>query len=296
MKYDKKVFDKLKEHISKKGEAVSIVIGNQKGGVGKTANSTLISYILAENGIKTLVIDLDPQGDASKTMTLTGVRAARERKAPESEYPVMRKTILLGIKEGDLTTLPMKIKDNLYLLPSYVDFEGFPKLLYRETNNDREETHFLKKLLDPLKADYEVIIIDTPPQVKAVTDNAIVFADYVTISLQTQKDSLEGAENYIDTLADLKGEYDLPIQLLGIIAVLNDKYSSVDEAMLERVRDEISENILLDTIVPNMARVKRFPLQGIGESDRYDKSVLDVYREVATDFCSRILEFEEDED
>ena len=137
-----------------------------------------------------------------------------------------------------------------------------------------------------------LLFLDTPPQVKAVTDNAIVFADYVTISLQTQKDSLEGALNYIDTLVDLKSEYNLPIQLLGIIAVLNDKYGAVDEAILERVREEISENILLDTIVPNMARIKRFPIQGMGESDRYDKAVMDVYRKVTTEFCNRILEFE----
>ena len=292
MEYDKKVFDKLKEHIREKGRGIAIVIGNQNGGVGKTANSTLLAYTLAANGIKTLVVDLDPQSDASKTMVLTGIRDAKERKAPETEYPVIKKTILYGISEGDLTSLPMKMKDNLYLLPSYVDFEGFPKFLYRNTNSNKEETHFLKPLLDPLKAEYDVIILDTPPQVKAVTDNAIVFADYVTISLQTQKDSLEGALNYIDTLVDLKSEYNLPIQLLGIIAVLNDKYGAVDEAILERVREEISENILLDTIVPNMARIKRFPIQGMGESDRYDKAVMDVYRKVTTEFCNRILEFE----
>lgn len=291
MEYDKTVFNKLKDVVAKRGKAVSVVVGNQKGGVGKTANSTLISYILAENGVKTLVIDLDPQANASQTLIHTGIRDAVSRKAPSTEYPMVGKTIMSGIADGDLTDLPVRIKDSLYLLPSYADFEGFVKYLYKHADTEEEESHFLKPLLDPLTKDYDVIILDMPPQIGEVRDNAIVFADFVLISLQTQSGSLKGAEVYIDKLVDLKVKYNLSIELLGLLAVLNNRRGSVDLAIMEQVKNDMGEEIVFSDVVPNMERIKRFHIQGIGEDDRFDTQVLNVYRKVSTEFAQRINDF-----
>lgn len=287
MRYTKKTFAELKDVIEKRGKGITVVIGNQKGGVGKTANATIMSYILAKHGIKTLVVDLDPQANASETLVHT-----MSRNSEDGKIPAIKKTILLGISEGDLTDLPVKIMDNLYLLPSYIDFEGFTEYLYEHTNNEYERNHFLKPLLDPLKEDYDVIILDMPPLMREIRDNAVVLSDYVLIVLQTQEHALVGAKRYIKKLIELRHKYDLPVDLLGVIGVLNNRRGRVDKIVLDEAKRDIGEDLVFETVVPNMERIKRFPIQGVGEDDRFDTQVLDVYRKITTEFAKRLTDAE----
>ena len=214
------------------------------------------------------------------------------RNSEDGKIPAIKKTILLGISEGDLTDLPVKIMDNLYLLPSYIDFEGFTEYLYEHTNNEYERTHFLKPLLDPLKEDYDVIILDMPPLMREIRDNAVVLSDYVLIVLQTQEHALVGAKRYIKKLIELRHKYDLPVDLLGVIGVLNNRRGRVDKIVLDEAKRDIGEDLVFETVVPNMERIKRFPIQGVGEDDRFDTQVLDVYRKITTEFAKRLTDAE----
>lgn len=278
----KEVFEMLK----KQDEALTIVVGNQKGGSAKTTNTYMISYTLAKFGIKTLAVDLDPQSNLTKTLMLT--------KSHESkEVNTIDKTLMRGIQEKNLEDLPVTIMDNLDLLPSYIDFEDFAKFIYSTTKTDYQESHVLEPLFKPLKSKYQIIIMDLPPFSIEVTRNACVMADYVLLSLQTQDDSLTGAETYIDTLAKLKAKYNLAVEVLGILPALTDKRGSVDKMVLASARQEFGEENMFKTIIPQMARVKRFPIKGISTDDYFDRAVTDKYEAVTNEFLERLKNFEE---
>jgi len=231
---------------------IVVTVGNYKGGSGKTSNSILISYRLAKIGIKTLVIDLDPQTNATKAMLLT--KSAIE---PE-QVNTVDKTIMYGVAHGSFKNLPVKIMENLYLLPSFTDFQDFPKYIYQHAKDEYQEAMFLKPLIDNIKDEYQIILLDIPPMSKEVTENAIVASDYTLISYQTQERSLTGAENYITDLLMYKDKYNLDIDVLGILPVLQNKKGSVDKAMLDSVKQTFGEDLVFSTVVPHMERIKRF--------------------------------------
>lgn len=274
---------------SKRKKAFTFIIGNQKGGVGKTTNSYLIAYTLAKMGIKTLVCDLDPQANSTKTLLLT-------KSQNSDKVTTVNKTLMRGVQEKNLTDLPVKILDNLYLLPSYIDFEDFSKYVYKSTKTEYEETHILEPLFEPLKEDFDVIILDVPPLSIEVTRNAVIFSDYVVISLQTHDDALSGAQEYIRNLVKLKMQYDLPIEVLGVIPMLHDRRGSVDKLIIDSAKQNFGDELVFNTIVPQMARIKRFPINGITDVDQFDQAVLTKYKDVTNEFLDKLIDFEEGEE
>lgn len=274
---------KIVKGLKKRNSALTITVGNEKGGVGKTTNATIIGYILATKyNLKTLVVDLDPQSNATKMLMLT-----KSDNQPK-HVNTISETIMRGIQDGNLSNLPTKIVKNLYLLPSFIDFQDFTKYLYRHTSNDYEETHFLAPLFNPIKKHFNIILIDVPPMNKEITENAVIMSDYILISLQTQEGSLTGAENYINQLLKLKEKYNLPVDVIGILRVLHQNRGSVDKFIMKSVAKEYGKGAIFNTIVPNMERIKRFPINGITENDYFDKQVIKKYKTVTDELLKRI--------
>lgn len=269
--------------------AITITIGNYKGGVGKTTNAVLIGYMLAKKGIKTLVVDLDPQANATKTLMLT--RSANR----DNDIMTIKKTLMVGIAEGSLVDLPINVVDSLDVLPSNIDFEDFAKYLYKVTNSSQEEDFLISNLLEPLKSKYDIILIDVPPMSKEVTRNAVVASDYVLISLQTQESSLTGAENYINELDKISNQYDLNLIVLGILPILLENKGTVDRYIIEQAKEEFGEANLFEHIVRRMERIKRFFINGITEKDRFDNAVIATYDQVTDEFIKRLNYYESEE-
>lgn len=280
--------NELAKHIPDR--AITITIGNYKGGVGKTTNAVLIGYMLAKKGIKTLVVDLDPQANATKTLMLT--RLANQN---DDDIMTIKKTLMVGISEGSLEDLPINVVDNLDILPSNIDFEDFAKYLYKVTNSSEEEDFLISNLLEPLKSKYDIILIDVPPMSKEVTRNAVVASDYVLISLQTQESSLTGAENYINELDKISNQYDLNLIVLGIIPILLENKGTVDRYIIEQAKEEFGEANLFEHIVRRMERIKRFFINGITEKDRFDNAVIATYDQVTDEFIKRLNYYESEE-
>lgn len=278
--------EQAKQLFKKRKKAVTIIIGNQKGGVGKTTNTYLIAYTLAKLGIKTLVCDLDPQSNSTKALILT-------KSQNSNEIMTIDKTLMWGVQQRDLKDLPVSIIENLDLLPSYIDFEDFAKYLYKNTSNEYEETHLLEPLFEPLKEDYDIILIDVPPLSVEVTSNAVMFSDYVLISLQTQDYSMTGAIEYIKTLVKLKMKYELGIEVLGALPMLSNSRGSVDKLIIESAKEEWGEDLVFETVIPQMERIKRFSINGITDEDRFDRKVLEMYEKVVSEMLSKLIEFEE---
>lgn len=267
-------------------KATTITIGNYKGGAGKTTNATLIGYSLSNMGINTLVIDLDPQSNATKELMLT-----KFVNFPEEEGTTINKTLMAGIEAGTIDDLPVQIKENLSLVPSFIDFEGFAKYLYRQTNNDQEEDFFLSKYFEPLKNKFDMIILDVPPMSIEITKNAVTSSDFVLISLQTQEYSLTGAESYVEELGKLTAQYQLDLDVVGILPVLMKNHGKVDEYILDSAKESFGAENIFQTYIPQMERIKRFAVNGITDQDRHDKKVLEVYKKVSTELLERLTQF-----
>lgn len=263
-----------------------ITIGNYKGGAGKTTNAVMIGYVLSTLGIKTLVVDMDPQSNATKSLMLT--RSANN----EGTVPAINKTLMAGIEQASFVDLPVEIIPNLSLIPSFIDFEDFPKYIYQNITNEYKQDFLVKGLLDEIKSDYDIIIIDVPPMSKEVTKNAIIASDYVLISLQTQERSLTGAESYVKELISLMKKYDLNLDLLGILQVLHKNNGKVDQYIMDKAIESFDGDNIFNTVVPQMERLKRFDVNGITNKDLHDKKVITKYTEVVQEFIDRLIAME----
>lgn len=200
-------------------------------------------------------------------------------------------SLIIDLLNRSIEDLPIRIKDDLYLIPSFIDFEGFAKYLYKNTSNDKEEDFFLSKYFEPLKKKFDLIILDVPPMSIEITKNAVTSSDYVLISLQTQEYSLTGAESYVDELGKLTTEYDLDLDVVGILPVLMKNHGKVDEYILDSAKESFGEENIFKTYIPQMERIKRFAVNGITDQDRHDRKVLSVYEKVTDELLNRLAQF-----
>lgn len=276
--------------------AITICVGNYKGGVGKTKNNILNAYQLAKKGYKTLVVDLDPQGNATTVLL-------RTKKLHSEEIFSFDKTLMTAVRENDITNIETEIIENLYLLPSYIDFANYTTFLdklygvveegdenYFEITQQKI-THF-DNLLNPLKENYDYIFIDVPPTKSYITDSAVMASNYVLIVLQTQELSLDGAIQYLGDLQKLSNIHNGNFEICGVLPVLMDNNASLDQFVLENAGEAFGEENIFNNKIPNMARLKRFDNTGITEFDRHDLKVMELYILVSDELIERINFFE----
>ena len=162
------------------------VVGNFKGGVGKTKTVTMLAYESARYlNERTLVIDMDPQGNATRVLAKTG------------NLDEIEKSITDGFQNESLETEIISIMDNLDTVPANTSFRNLSKILFQKFPEDEmAQISYLKQLVEPLKEKYDRIYIDVPPTISDYSDNAMMAADYCIIVLQTQELSLDGAQTY----------------------------------------------------------------------------------------------------
>lgn len=270
--------------------ATTITFGNFKGGTGKTTNSSMIAYMLSNLGHKTLLIDLDPQGNATSLFLKTKQRFS-------DDVVSFEKTMMAAISDSDLSSIITPIKENLFLLPSYADFTSYPSFLEKLYPNDNysRAIHFDKLLVD-IKPEYEFILIDVPPTVSIYTDSALMTSDSTVIVMQTQERAMDGARSYIVYLQELIDNYEAKFDILGILPVLLKNTSQVDQSILKLAHEEFGANNIFHNVIKNMERLKRYDVIGIGDpelvlkNDIHDKRVFDLYKEVTNEMLDRLNE------
>lgn len=271
-----------------RNQGITITTGNLKGGVSKTTTTVLVAYCLAKRGIRTLIVDMDQQANASWSMRLTKKRAEGE----EQVVPVLRSVMGCFLGENLEDTI-IPIIENLDLLPSNADLRGFAKHLYTRVPENINIDFLLKNLLDPIKENYDIILIDTPPHSMEITNNVAVASDYVFIPLQTQEYSLNGALTYYEDIDEINKMYGLDLAMLGVVPVMLSKQSVSDAKYHEEAIEEFGYDILFRTVITNMERIKKFATVGIGADDFHDKTVLQKFDMFTNEFLHRINEYED---
>lgn len=269
-----------------------VVFGNFKGGTGKTTNSCMIAYHLAKKGYRTLLVDLDPQANATSLFLLTAQRQKKEVISFDT-------TLMTAISNGDLLPIVTPISENLFLLPSFSDFTSFPLFLEKKYPQDiPERSRFFSQLLKPLEKDYDFILFDLPPTLSVYTDSALVASDAIVIVLQTQERSLVGAEAFIEYIQEIYNQYQVNFDILGILPVLLKNQSIVDESVLVNAKETFGEENLFNNIIRNMERLKRYDITGIidpdleTQFDTHDKKVHALYENVTEEFLQRFKKLE----
>lgn len=268
--------------------STTLTFGNFKGGTGKTTNATMTGIELSNRNQKTLLIDLDPQANATNLYLKT------KQNIDSNEFVTFDKTLMAGIRDENLYETIINIKDNLDILPSAADFSLYPRYMETKKASYQERVEYLSELIEPLKEKYDWILIDIPPTISLITDSALYASDYCLIVLQTQERSLQGAEAFIKYIQnEVINTFNAPtLEVLGILPVLLKNNAPVDNSTLESAYKIFGKENIFKIIVKNMERLKRYDVTGVTFNDQFDKKVQLVYSEVVNEINKRVKEME----
>lgn len=222
-----------------------IAIVNQKGGVGKTTTAVNLATAMAAIGQKTLIIDLDPQGNASTGLGIDGSR----RKVTSYDLFIGGKTV---IETSQATDIP-----RLDIIPSNIDLSGAEIEL---VNMDKRE-HRLRESLAKSALDYDYVLIDCPPSLGLVTINALVAAQSVFIPLQCEFYALEGLSHLLKTVQLIKRKLNPALDVLGIVLTMYDKRNRLTEHVENDVRSVLGDQVC-KTVIPRNVRMSEAPSFG----------------------------------
>ena len=222
-----------------------IAIANQKGGVGKTTTSINLSACLAEAGKKVLVVDIDPQGNATSGL---GV-----------EKNELENTIYeLFVGECELSDcLIENVLDNLSVLPSNVNLSGAEIDLI----GIEKREFLLKKYITPIRDNYDFIIIDCPPSLNILTVNAMTTADTVLVPIQCEYYALEGLSQLIHTINLVKQRLNPELEMEGVVFTMYDARTNLSLEVVENVKKNLKQNVY-KTIIPRNIRLAEAPSYG----------------------------------
>ncbi|MEX0706197.1 MAG: ParA family protein [Nitriliruptoraceae bacterium] len=225
--------------------AVIVSVANQKGGVGKTTTTISIGAALAMHGVRVLLVDLDPQGNAS---TGLGLRVERDQ---ESTYSVLLQAV--DVAEA---IVPSEV-DGLDVLPSSLELAGAEVELVSAMSREQRLRRALEKVADR----YDVIFIDCPPSLGLLTINAFVASDQVLVPIQCEYYALEGLGQLMRTVQLVSENLNRELEVGGVVLTMFDARTNLAQQVVDEVRAYFGDRAY-PTVVPRSVRLSEAPSYG----------------------------------
>jgi chromosome partitioning protein len=225
--------------------ARTIIVANQKGGVGKTTTVVNLAAYLAEAGRKTLVIDLDSQGNSCSGLGVK--KEGRDKGVYEA---------LIGHADGRDIVVPTEVK-NLFVMPSNINLSGAQvDLLEME-----EREYRLKTVIGGLKGQFDFIFIDSPPSLGILTINGLTAADSAIIPIQCEYFALEGLSQLLKTINLVKSKLNPSLRIEGVVLTMYDTRTNLSKQVVEEVIAYF-KNKVYKTIIPRNVKLAEAPSFG----------------------------------
>jgi chromosome partitioning protein len=248
-------------------------VANQKGGVGKSTTAVSLGASLAELGYRVLVVDLDPQGNAS-----TGL-GIRHEEREVTVYDVLADEAPI---EGAIVPTPI---DNLFAIPSTIDLAGAEIELVSQFSRELR----LKKAIEPLKQDaYDFVFLDCPPSLGLLTVNALAAAEELIVPIQCEYYALEGLGQLLRNVRLVQQNVNTDLRLTGIVMTMFDPRTKLSEQVVAEVRRYFGDRVYR-TIIPRTVRLSEAP--GFGQPitvyDPHSKGA-ESYRDLAEEVAARL--------
>ncbi|HEX8553597.1 MAG TPA: AAA family ATPase [Sphingomonas sp.] len=225
---------------------ITIAIANQKGGVGKTTSAINLSTALAATGMRTLLIDLDPQGNAS---TGVGVKNAQRDR---SSYDV-----LIGEASIADAAMPTRVP-MLDLVPAKADLAGAEI----ELVDMDQRTHRLDRAIEAAQGRWDIVLIDCPPSLGLLTINAMVAADSLLVPLQCEFFALEGLSQLLSTVERIRARFNPGLSIVGVALTMYDRRNRLTEQVSADVRAVLGQ-VVFTTVIPRNVRLSEAPSHGL---------------------------------
>ena len=236
-----------------------ICVTNQKGGVGKTTTAVNLSYYLAKDKRKTLLIDFDPQGNATSGLGI-------DKTDVEKLGPTMT-DVVLGKAELITAIRPTKYK-NYDLAPAT------PELANAEVEITAKERRFtrLRDAVRKVVDNYDYVIIDLPPSLSLLTVNGMIASDYLLLPVQTEFYALEGVAQLLESMKLIMKQANPNLRLLGVLATMYDRRTSLSSQVLAEIK-KYFKDLTFKTTIPRNVRVAEAPSHGVpvGAYDKFSK-------------------------
>lgn len=251
--------------------ATVISVTNQKGGVGKTTSAVNIAYYLAKKGKKTLLIDFDPQGNATSGLGID----------KQSLEGTMSEVILETKLLSDII-IPTEHK-NLFLAPAT------PHLANTEVELAQANRRFtrLRNAIDNLPQ-YDFIVIDSPPSLSLLTVNGLIAARYVLLPVQTEFYALEGLGQLLETMKLVRKSMNPTLDLLGVLPTMIDGRTTLSGQVHEEIKKHFPGKVFR-TVIPRNIRLAEAPSHGlpVGAYDKFSKGAR-AYKAVTKEVLERV--------
>ena len=252
--------------------ATVICITNQKGGVGKTTTAVNLGYFLAKDKNRVLIIDFDPQGNATSGLGLL-----------KSDLKASMTDVLLGKVMLSEVIVETKFK-NLAIAPTT------PELANAEVELTKMNNKFvqLKSAIMSVEDRYDYVIIDSPPSLSLLTVNGMIAENYLLLPVQTEFYALEGVAQLLDSMKLVKKAMNQDLRLLGVLATMYDKRTSLSVEVLAEIKKYFKDKVF-ETTIPRNVRVAEAPSHGtpVGNYDKFSKGAK-AYRDLAREVEKRI--------